>query len=164
VAAIALIGLVACGSPEAEPATYEPLVTFETTAATIETATDTIRLTIEIADTDARKRNGLMERPELPEHQGMIFTYDGRQSGDQPFWMYRTLLPLDIAFLDDTGRIVAILSMDPCESPNPDVCRRYAPGVPYHAALEVGEGLFEAWGVAVGDRVVVSRDPGDSSD
>jgi hypothetical protein len=143
------------GSEEPEQP-REPLVVFDTVAAVIVTARDTIPLTVELADTDEKKAYGMMERTELPEHRGMLFTYDEPQQADRPFWMYRTLLPLDIAFLDESGRIVAIRAMDPCLSPNPELCRLYAPGVRYAGALEVGQGLLERWGVDLGDRVVVS--------
>jgi uncharacterized membrane protein (UPF0127 family) len=134
---------------------YEPLVEFDSAAARIVTETDTIRLRVDVADTDDRRAYGLMERAQLPEYQGMIFVYEEEQGPDNPFWMYRTLLPLDIAFLDDAGRIVAIRAMEPCPSPNPQLCRRYAPGVPYWSALEVGEGRLEQWGIEPGDRVII---------
>ncbi len=148
--------LAGCGLPEEESVPHAPLVAFDTATATIVTDTGAIPLTVEVADTEERKRYGLMERETLPERHGMVFTYDTIQDADNPFWMYRTLLPLDIAFLDEAGRIVAIRTMAPCRSPNPQLCHRYAPGVPYAAALEVGEGLLEEWGVELGDRVELS--------
>jgi len=97
----------------------------------------------------------LMERPSLPEDHGMLFVYDEVQPGSAGFWMYRTLIPLDIAYIDTGERIVAILPMDPCGSPNPAVCRLHPPGVPYLRALEVNRGHFARRGIGVGDRVVL---------
>lgn len=166
-AALALVlgaGMVmACGgdAPEtsgggaAGSGEWEPLVAFDTVAVAIETDTDTLRITAELADDDDRRAYGLMERTELPEEHGMLFVYPQPQGEDGAFWMYRTNLALDIAFLDEDGRIVAQMVMEPCESPDPRYCRRYSPGVPYSAALEMNEGFFDRHEVGIGDRVRV---------
>jgi hypothetical protein len=132
-------------------------VAFDTTAALVLTGADTIAITVEIAATEAQRSHGLMDRESLPTEHGMYFSYARDQPGDAGFWMYRTLIPLDIAFLDADGRIVAILQMDPCRSADPAQCQRdtYAPGMPYRGALEMARGWFSMHGVGVGDRVVV---------
>ena len=111
---------------------------------------------MEIAENEDQRAHGLMERSHLPADAGMMFLYPERQEPTAGFWMYRTLIPLDIAFLDDDGRIVAIRAMEPCASPNPRVCRIYEPGVPYRSALEVNRGYFARHGVELGDRVVLN--------
>ena len=120
----------------------------------IETAEDTFRLHAEIAESDEQRSFGLMERTSLPEDAGMLFVYDEPQPGGAGFWMFHTLIPLDIAFIDADGRIVAILRMEPCESPYPQWCPSYAPGVAYRSALEVNAGYFAKRGIRIGDRVV----------
>jgi uncharacterized protein len=105
---------------------------------------------VEIADTSAERRKGLMFRRSLPPRAGMVFRYAQDTSGG--FWMKNTLIPLDIAFFDRRGRIVRILTMTPCRR---DPCRIYAPGVAYRSALEVNAGSFRRWNVRVGDRVAV---------
>lgn len=144
----------ACSGSDSEPEQYEPLLSFDTIDAGIVTGTDTVRITAELANDDDRRAYGLMERPELPENHGMIFVYPETLTPTGQFWMYRTKLPLDIAFLSDAGEIVSIMAMDPCASPNPDLCRRYSPGVPYRGALEVRQGFFDRHGIGVGDKVV----------
>ncbi|MFW6200946.1 MAG: DUF192 domain-containing protein [Gemmatimonadota bacterium] len=143
------------GDSSAGSAEFVPAVAFDTTAARIETEADTFPLTVEVAETDEQRGYGLMERTSLPEDHGMIFRYGSPQPPDAGFYMYRTRIPLDIAFVDGDGRIVAIERMEPCESPYPASCPRYAPGEPYTAALEVNAGYFEARGIEVGDRVIV---------
>ncbi len=149
-----LMAVGACGRDAPAPEEFAPLVAFDTTAVRIETAADTFQLTAEIAETNDQRAYGLMERASLPEEHGMLFLYPELQGGDAGFWMYRTLIPLDIAFLDAEGRIIALRAMEPCGSPYPRVCRIYSPGVPYLSALEVGRGYFERRGIGVGDRVV----------
>lgn len=154
---VALIGVGGCseaGEVRERPS-YDPLVEYDTVQVAIATDTDTLAITAELADNDDRRAYGLMERPHLPADHGMLFVYDQAQDSTGSFWMFRTEIPLDIAFLDEAGRIVAILTMDPCESPDPRYCRHYSPGLPYQAALEVNRGFFEEHGVEPGDRVWV---------
>ncbi|MFW6079183.1 MAG: DUF192 domain-containing protein [Gemmatimonadota bacterium] len=159
---VAVVGWAAIGCEEgggsASTSELVPAVAFDTTTARIETAADTFPLTVEVAETDEQRGYGLMERTSLPESHGMIFRYDSPRPPDAGFYMYRTRIPLDIAFLDGDGRIVAIEGMEPCESPYPSACPRYAPGEPYTAALEVNAGYFESRGIGIGDRVVVLDD------
>jgi uncharacterized protein len=154
----ALLAMPGCPAPE--PAPELPALPFDTVPVRIETARDTIRISAELAATEAQRMLGLMERRSLPEDHGMLFAFDREQPGDAFFWMFRTRIPLDIAFLDAGGRILVIRAMEPCPSPQAAVCPRYAPGVPYHAALEVNRGFFAARGVGVGDRVVVDEATG----
>jgi uncharacterized membrane protein (UPF0127 family) len=110
------------------------------------------RLTVEIADSDAERRRGLMGRTSLAADAGMVFLYDDDRDG--AFWMKDTTLPLSIAFFDADGRILRILDMEPCRR---DPCPLYDPGVDYRGALEVRRGSFARWGVAPGDRITVDR-------
>jgi uncharacterized protein len=70
--------------------------------------------------------------------------------------MFRTRIPLDIAFIDAEGVIRNIVAMEPCEQPNPQLCRRYPAQVPFLMALEMNRGFFQRHGIGVGDRAVVS--------
>ncbi|WP_249978313.1 DUF192 domain-containing protein [Vreelandella olivaria] len=113
------------------------------------------RLDVEVAETVSQRQRGLMGREHLPETRGMLFRFESEQPAGNAFWMYRTLIPLDIAFIDGEGRIVAINTMPPCESTTPRECPSYPAGVPYHAALEVNAGYFAERGIQVGDCVSV---------
>ena len=64
------------------------------------------RFSVEIADTDALRAQGLMNRPSMPRMAGMLFIYDGPQRA--VFWMENTLIPLDMIFMDATGRVTHI--------------------------------------------------------
>lgn len=143
-----------------DPGNFQPLVSFDTARVQIVTASDTLTLRVEVAATEEQRAYGLMERPSLPPDAGMLFTYAAEQQGDRGFWMYRTQIPLDIAFLDGEGRILVILAMEPCTSPNPQLCPTYPPGVPYRAALEVNQGYFARQGISPGDRVLLPDLPG----
>lgn len=127
----------------------------QTLALAIHSDSGPHRLEVEVAETTAQRQRGLMEREHLPEERGMLFRFEGEQSADNAFWMYRTLIPLDIAFIDDQGRIVAINTMQPCESSTPRNCPSYPAGAAYHSALEVNAGYFAERGIKVGDCVSI---------
>lgn len=148
---------VACDRPARPDDEYRPVVTFETAAARVITATDTFQLTIDVAERDDQRAYGLMERPQLADDAGMVFLYPEQQGADAGFWMWRTRIPLDIAFFDADGTIVRILAMEPCPHADPRGCPHYPPGAPYHGALEVNRGYFAQRGITAGDRIVVER-------
>jgi uncharacterized protein len=158
--ALATLAALGCGVEDPRPTPVSrqaPIIPLDTGTVRIETGSDTLRISAEIAETPDQQRIGLMERTSLPEGEGMIFIYERAQPGSAPFHMFRTRIPLDIAFMDEEGRIVAIRQMEPCISPVADLCRRYTPDVPYAAALEVPEGFLERHGITPGDRVVLMR-------
>jgi uncharacterized membrane protein (UPF0127 family) len=142
--AIALLALTGCGGGGVQPP-VQP-------RAVIETPDGEVAIDVEIADDDAERERGLMERTELDPDAGMVFVYPSDVSG--AFWMKNTLIPLSIAFYAGDGRIVKILDMEPCRE---DPCPLYDPGVPYRGALEVNQGAFDRWNVHEGDRVRLER-------
>ncbi|WP_416137838.1 DUF192 domain-containing protein [Halomonas sp. HK25] len=119
------------------------------------------RFDVEVARTVAERNRGLMERDHLDDDAGMLFLYRDTQSPRNGFWMYRTRIPLDIAFIDEDERIAATFTMWPCGSENPSECPVTIPGVAYRAALEVNGGLFERLGIAEGDCVSWPGSTGD---
>jgi uncharacterized membrane protein (UPF0127 family) len=123
----------------------------------IESRSGVFHLRVEIADTPAQRARGLMERASLASDAGMLFLYDRPQPGNAGFWMYKTRIPLDIAFLDAAGRIQAIRTMAPCLSETGFDCPSHRPRVPYVAALEVNGGYLSARGIRPGDRVVYGK-------
>jgi uncharacterized membrane protein (UPF0127 family) len=149
----------ACGedAPPPEPIDFPPM-SFETGIARIETESDTFVVNVQIAESDDQRRVGLMRRESLAADSGMIFVFPREQPADGVFWMFQTLVPLSIAFLDADGRIGSIRDMEPCPSPYPQYCPNYEARVPFTAALEVNRGYFDRQGIGVGDRVVLVRE------
>jgi len=103
-------------------------------------------LTVEIAATPQSRSCGLSRRSRLPENRAMLFVYPKPQK--LSFWMKETFVPLSIAFIDDAGRITAILKMDLMPA-----TRLYSSPGKARYALEVNQGWFEENGVGVGDVV-----------
>ena len=106
----------------------------------------------ELAADPADQQRGLMYRTELPADRGMLFVFP--QSGYHPFWMYHTLIPLDVLWLDRTRTIVFLSpKTPPCESEKPEDCPNYGGNSPAQFVLELAAGAAEAHGLKVGDRL-----------
>lgn len=116
-------------------------------------------INIEIARSTGERSRGLMDRETLAPDAGMLFVYNEERNADHSFWMYQTLIPLDIAYLDQKGTIRAIRQMQPCPSDLGRDCPTYEAGVPFHLALEMNQGYFQSRGFEVGDRL--SLEPSD---
>jgi uncharacterized membrane protein (UPF0127 family) len=110
------------------------------------------RLRLEVAETPRQHERGLMHRTALPVDAGMLFLLPSPMPAEAGFWMKNTRVPLDIAYLDAGGRIVALRSMEPCRARGAR-CPLYPPGHAYHHAVEVSRGWFAERGVGVGGRV-----------
>ena len=88
---------------------------------------------------------GLSGRRTLGE-RGMLFDY-GTSGQEGAFWMKNTHIDLDIAFIDESLRIVSIRTMR-AES------EEYIySSAPYQSAIEAPAGWYAAHGVREGDRL-----------
>jgi uncharacterized protein len=104
-------------------------------------------LHVEVADEAVEQRRGLMGVEHLPADQGMAFVWS--EPVGSTFWMKNTLVPLSVAFVDETGHVIDVLDMEPCEE---DPCPMYGIGEPYVLAVEANLGWFDDHGVGDGDR------------
>ena len=105
----------------------------------------------EPAMTPQQRARGLMFRNELAADRGMIFMFP--DESPQAFWMYNTLIPLDIIWMNADRRIVFIsANTPPCPSPNQAECRNYGEGFAAQYVLELAAGQAAAHGLQVGDR------------
>ena len=155
--ALALSALACRGdAPPAEDATDRRLLILDSAVVRFTNGRDTLALHLELAHRTEEQRLGLMERRQLPPLAGMLFLYSTDQGADAGFWMYRTRLPLDIAFLDSTGRVRAIRAMVPCPTTIPEGCPSYAPGTPYRYALELNAGYVAQHGIDTTARLLLS--------
>ncbi len=61
---------------------------------------------LEIADSEATRRQGLSDRTSLPENSGMLFIFPTKSF--EGFWMKDMHFPLDMVWLDENFRVVTI--------------------------------------------------------
>lgn len=154
--AVALCALaLACNEGRSEQVDGGRVMSFEKQLVPIVTGSDTVVVKAEVARSAEQRAMGLMERRALAADSGMLFVYAEDQPGQAGFWMFRTRIPLDIAFADSAGRIGAILTMQPCEATLAAGCPTYNPEVPYRYALETNAGFFARQRVVVGSRMIV---------
>lgn len=152
VAMIAVL-LAGCDRDEQIPDFVDVPVDFGAGSVEIEADTAVVRLGVEVAESETQRQRGLMERTSLHPDSGMIFLFPEEQPPEGVFWMYRTRIPLAIAFIGADGTIGSIREMEPCTSDYPQWCPNYEAGVPFTAALEANGGFFAQRGISVGDRV-----------
>jgi uncharacterized membrane protein (UPF0127 family) len=100
------------------------------------------KLTVEVADSDTTRMQGLMHRRILPENRGMLFVF--REVTHHAMWMKNTYIPLSVAFLDERGVIINIADMQPQTSDT------HAAAKPAKYALEVNQGWFAKRGIKPG--------------
>jgi uncharacterized membrane protein (UPF0127 family) len=106
----------------------------------------------EIASTPTEQQRGLMFRTELPAGRGMLFPFS--KAGQHAFWMYHTLIPLDIVWIDSGHRIVYIsLNTPPCPSETPEACPTYGGEFDAQFVLELAAGTAAENGLQPGDHL-----------
>ncbi|MDZ7627529.1 MAG: DUF192 domain-containing protein [Parvularculaceae bacterium] len=105
------------------------------------------RFTVEVVRTDEERSQGLMFRTSLADDAGMLFDF-GPKPRPVSMWMKNTLIPLDMAFIAEGGRIVRIASMT-----TPQSLTSIPSGEDVVAVLEVRGGRFAELGIKAGDLV-----------
>ena len=137
--AFALAVLTAAGARAAEP--------FATSSLSLVTAKGRFRFTVEMAQDDAQRAQGLQNRQTLAAHAGMLFDYKRRRP--VAMWMKNTLVPLDMLFIGADGRVVNIAA-----DTVPGSLTSIPSAGPVRAVLEVNAGTAARLGIKPGDRVI----------
>jgi uncharacterized membrane protein (UPF0127 family) len=115
--------------------------------------------TFELAADPATRYRGLSGRARIDRNSGMLFVYP--DSAPRGMVMRDCPVPIDVAFLDEGGRIVALAEMAPEVSRAPGEPRSvyekrlpvYRSGVSARFAIEVAGGRLASLGVSVGDAI-----------
>lgn len=118
----------------------------ETVPVVVTSASGEHLFTAEVAATPAARARGLMHRESLAPDAGMLFLFEPPRRVS--FWMKNTLISLDMLFIDEAGRIVAI-----AERTEPETLTGHGPDQPVRAVLEINGGLADRLGIRPGDEV-----------
>lgn len=108
------------------------------------------QFTLEVADTEATREHGLMQRDSMPASNGMIFVFP--DEADHDFYMKNTRIPLDILFLRASGQIITATTMRPY-----DLSLTPSNG-PAKYAIELNAGMIQQTGVQVGQTLAIPAD------
>ncbi|MFB6273078.1 MAG: DUF192 domain-containing protein [Salinibacter sp.] len=112
---------------------------------------DTLKtITIDVADTDAEKKRGLMRQRTLGYDQGMLFPYDTADRGSM--WMKNTPLPLDIIFVAPDSQVINI-----ARRTTPFSEKKITPAAPRKYVVEVRGGFADRFGLTDSTRVRWTR-------
>lgn len=91
---------------------------------------------------------GLMFRTSLAPDHGMLFVHP--QPGTYTYWMYQTLIPLDIVWLDSKHNIVEIVeNAQPCKT-QASKCTQYGGKQISAYVLEINGGMVKKYGLGLG--------------
>ena len=101
---------------------------------------------VELADTPARRVQGLMFRYKMEPNQGMFFIFDHEEP--QSFWMKNTYLSLDMIFIDENFQIVQIY-----ENAFPLKEEPIVSDYPARYVLEILGGTAKMVGIEIGNSV-----------
>jgi uncharacterized protein len=112
----------------------------------IVTGTGTHNFSVEVMRTQPELEKGLMYRTSMPEDHGMLFDFQTEQS--VMMWMKNTYIPLDMLFMDKTGKVVGIVA-----NAKPMSEQILTAAVPTYAVLELNGGQAAKIGLRVGDKV-----------
>ena len=104
---------------------------------------------IEVVSNSQERKLGLMYRENLPYDNAMFFIWEYKKR--QCMWMRNTYIPLNVAYLDSSGKILEIYDMVPLSDES--VCSKKR--VRY--ALEVNLNWFEDNNILVGDVLDISN-------
>lgn len=119
---------------------------------------------LEPAVTPPKQAKGLGQRDSLEPDGGMIFFFPVPRRRE--FVMRDCIIPIDIAYTDDAGRVLALYAME-VEPPRAEDesqrdyelrLKRYPSRAPVRVAIEVAGGTWARLGLAEGDRIAFDID------
>ena len=132
--------LLACGAQK-----DETLAAGQPRLGTVELRLGESLVIAELADSEGEREQGLMYREALGQDEGMLFAYPDEEL--RVFWMKNTSIPLSIAFINSTGRIVRIDDMSPFSED------QVSSVFEAKYALEMQQGWYSTHGVRTGQVV-----------
>jgi uncharacterized membrane protein (UPF0127 family) len=146
----AVVALLCMGTTHhrtvARPAQNHPQRVLRQEPMVIVTQRGPVRLMVEMATSESTRETGLMWRTNVPPFGGMLFDFNPPHP--VAFWMHNTIIPLDMLFIDPSGRIISI-----ARNARPRDDTPIASGGVVRGVLEIRGGRAAELGVLPGDRV-----------
>jgi uncharacterized membrane protein (UPF0127 family) len=114
---------------------------------------ENLDLTVEVADTDASREQGLSGRSQLADGTGMLFDFTNTGFTKPGFWMKDMLIPIDIIWINK-DKIIGVEANAPLP-PEDDDLPVYYPASEITHVLEVPAGWFKKNNLKIGDTVAL---------
>ncbi|HTC87036.1 MAG TPA: DUF192 domain-containing protein [Bryobacteraceae bacterium] len=106
---------------------------------------------VETMISDFEMLRGLMFRTSLAPDRGMLFVHPKPEH--YKYWMYQTLIPLDIVWLDSNRDIVEMVAdAQPCKT-QASKCAQYGGKQISSFVLEIPGGMARKFGLQLGQRI-----------
>jgi hypothetical protein len=94
---------------------------------------------------------GMQFRSSIAPDHGMLFAH--RIPGKYGYWMYQTLIPLDMIWMDPQHTIVEIVeNAPPCKTPASQ-CPHFGGNEVAQYVLELGGGMAKKYSLKLGDTI-----------
>lgn len=161
IAIVLVVGVVGCvvksankpadpylsSGPEPPAVTRTSLPGFGETRIQVRNGDQLVAWCLLLAATEAQRNRGLMQvaDPALGGYDGMLFRFP--VDSNEQFYMYKTVLPLTVAFVRSDGHLVSSSDMPPCPSDDPKACPNFPAAGPYRFAIEVPQGGLGRLGI-----------------
>lgn len=108
---------------------------------------------IKVADSDQERQKWLMNVENMPELSWMLFVF--QNTWVYSFWMKNTLIPLDMIWIDENGKIVYIKeNAQPCKTA---WCETFDPKVSAKYVLEINGWLCQKLGIVTWKIVQITQ-------
>ena len=102
-----------------------------------------------IADSNSKRKKGLMYIESLPSNHGMLFKFDTPRIASM--WMKNTYISLDLLFIDKNQTIIKIHS-----DAKPLNLNSIASKLKVKWVLEINGGLAEELEINLGDKIIIN--------
>jgi uncharacterized membrane protein (UPF0127 family) len=89
---------------------------------------------IELSDSPAQRRQGLMYRQQLDSRQGMLLVYE--HAGDHRIWMKNMRIALRVFWIDGDFTVISVQRLLPCSN---SPCPVFSAPRPARFVLELGD-------------------------
>ena len=120
-------------------------------ASTLVMLPDGSTVHVELAQTEAERNYGLMERTSLQQGRGMLFIHD--RPSRNPYWMYHCKIGLDIVWMDENHRIIEMSPHTPPCTGKASTCPSYGGLAMSTYVLELPVGSIKGHDLQVGQTV-----------
>ena len=104
-----------------------------------------IKLKVEVADSQEKRKKGLGGRDNLASASGMLFTF--QKTGYYNFWMKGMKIPIDIIWIKEAQVV------DIHKNVSPEDQSIFTPKVGVDSVLEVNGGFSDNYGIMIGDSI-----------